>query len=336
MNWFGTRWRVVRMLALMAPLVVATRRSFAGDRDPAAATALFQEGRAALEAKDYATACPKLEESMRLDPHVGTLISLAQCDEGLAKIALARTHWQQAVDLARAYGDSREAFAAEQLARVDLRVPRLTLRRSATAPPEMSVKRDGADVSPSSQDLPLPVEPGSHDITIVAPGYWPRSVTIELAEAESKEVILEPGAPLPSPAHAEPAPAARVETKEPTARPAGLSALRVGAIAVGAGGLVGLGLGSVWGVQAISGKSGRPGVCDGDVCDAQGARVRRDALTAGDESTVAFIIGGALVATGVVLWVLAPSPKQPHTASLRIVPAVGSQSAGVFASGRFE
>jgi hypothetical protein len=273
---------------------------------------------------------------MRLDPHVGTLISLAQCDEGLTKIALARTHWQQAVDLARAYGDSREAFAAEQLARVDRRVPRLTLRRSAAAPPEMGVKRDGADVSASSQDLPLPVEPGSHDITIVAPGYWPRSITIELAEAESKEIILEPGAPLPSQAHDEPAPAARVEIRDRAARPGGLGPLRVGAIAVGAGGVIGLGLGSVWGVQAISGKSGRPGVCNGDVCDAQGARVRRDALTAGDESTVAFIVGGALVATGVVLWVLGPPSNEPRGTALRIAPALGSRAGGVFASGSFE
>ena len=44
-------------------------------RDPAAAEALFRAARSAVERGDYRSACPKFEESHRLDPAVGTLFN---------------------------------------------------------------------------------------------------------------------------------------------------------------------------------------------------------------------------------------------------------------------
>src|SRR5258706_7329882 len=60
-------------------------------RDPAAAEALFRAGRAAADKGDYVTACPKFEESNRLDPELVTAFNLADCDEHVGKVASA---WQ--------------------------------------------------------------------------------------------------------------------------------------------------------------------------------------------------------------------------------------------------
>ena len=73
--------------------------------DVTTAAELFRQGRAALDANDVPTARARLLESARLNPRVGTFISLAQCEETLRLLASARTHWQQAADLARAQAD---------------------------------------------------------------------------------------------------------------------------------------------------------------------------------------------------------------------------------------
>ena len=49
--------------------------------DVARADLAFREGRALLTEGNYDAACPKLEESQRLDPALGTLVNLAVCYE---------------------------------------------------------------------------------------------------------------------------------------------------------------------------------------------------------------------------------------------------------------
>ena len=87
---------MARALVLVA-LLLAAPSVLAQGRDPAAAEALFTEGRKAFDAGDYRIACARFAESQRLDPAVGTLINLAACNEKLDNLALAWETWQQAL-----------------------------------------------------------------------------------------------------------------------------------------------------------------------------------------------------------------------------------------------
>jgi serine/threonine-protein kinase len=77
---------------------------------------------------------------------------------------------------------------------------------------------------------------------------------------------------------------------------------------VGGAGIIGLGIGTAWGAQAINAKSA-PG-CQNGVCSTNAAaQVQRDGYDAGNRATVAFLAGGALLAGGVALWLTAPSGR---------------------------
>src|SRR5688572_17830814 len=57
--------------------------------DSATARALFAEGRKLMGEKKYEDACPKFEESLRLDHGMGTQFNLAFCWEQLGRTASA-------------------------------------------------------------------------------------------------------------------------------------------------------------------------------------------------------------------------------------------------------
>ncbi len=72
------------LLAIAAGLGASAQPALA-QSDSAAARALFAEGRSLMEDERYAEACPKLEESLRLDHGMGTQFNLAHCWEKLGR-----------------------------------------------------------------------------------------------------------------------------------------------------------------------------------------------------------------------------------------------------------
>ena len=74
-------------------------------------------------------------------------------------------------------------------------------------------------------------------------------------------------------------------------------------------GLVGVGVGLVFGGMALSknGASNEPGGCDAaNRCTAEGRTLRDDAISLAGVSTATTIIGGVLLAGGLVTYFLAP------------------------------
>lgn len=322
--------RSVLAVSFAAASIFVASPALAQSSGSAEAEELFKQGRAALEAKDYVTACTKLAESNRLERAVGTLISLAQCEEAQGKLASARQHWQEAADFADALQDrlQRGPAARQKFTDLDKRVPRLTVKRAPAAPPGTTVKRDEVVLTSASFGSPLPVDPGKHVLVVSAEQHEPRSFEVTLAEGESKEIEVEPGAELPPP------PPPITERVTPAATNDGAS-MRTAAYVVGGAGIVGLGIGTIFGLQASSKWSSAKDGCKIDACGpgSQAQSDKDDAASAGTISTIAFVVGGAALATGVVLLVVSPpsSTTGSSSAGVRVVPGLG----GLSAVGRF-
>jgi hypothetical protein len=95
-------------------------------------------------------------------------------------------------------------------------------------------------------------------------------------------------------------------------------------------GVVGMGIGSYFGLRAMSKKNdyGKHVGADGACLDRECETLSREAHSAGNASTIGFVAGGALVATGVVLWLTAPSGKGKE-ARPGVLPVAGPRSAGL-------
>jgi len=287
------------MIVLLASSTVASAQSID-------ATELFKQGREMMQRGDVAGACPKFAESARLDAKVGTLLNLGDCEEKLGRIASARQSVQRAIDLGRAQNDERVALAEQRFAMLDKRVPRLTIRLAAAAPNGATVARDGVQLGEASLGAALPVEPGKHQVMVSAPKHAERGFDVSLSESESYTLEVDVGDALPD---ATPLP---VHQTLPAAHEHGASPLKTIGFVTGGAGLAALVAGAVTGLVAVTTNADSRSKCDPPAyttCDPSGVGQRNQARTEGDVSTVLFVTGAVLLATGLVLVIVAPKPR---------------------------
>jgi hypothetical protein len=103
------------------------------------------------------------------------------------------------------------------------------------------------------------------------------------------------------------------------------SGLKVAALVTGGAGVVGLGVGAVFGAMSLSKHNEAAQECPGRTCPSMtGSKAWSDAVSLGNVSTVAFVAGGAVLAAGVVLWFVAPRPTENGGASAQL--SVGPSS----------
>jgi hypothetical protein len=285
-------------LFIVAFLIAWPSMAGAQASDPAAGEALFREGRAAADAGNYAKACEKFHESHRLDPAPGTVLNIADCEEKLGHIATAWTLYQEVMQKFPAR-DERYTIAQERVAALEPRVPKLAIRLAANAPANSVVRRDGVELKSASLDTPLPVDPGKHEIVVEAPGRAKSSVTIELAEGDTKRVSVSPGAVVSTP------------EKVPGKKTGGSGGKTAGYV-LGGIGIVGVGVGAVTGLMVLSKKSTVDDNCDPKtkLCNQTGKDAADSGKTLGTISGASFILGAVALGAGAYL-VLSSKEKEP-------------------------
>jgi hypothetical protein len=141
----------------------------------------------------------------------------------------------------------------------------------------------------------------------------------ELAPAAAAPLVASPSSTSPSSPGAPPA--------APGAEPAPDS--KVLAYVVGGVGVVGIGVGTVFGLQTFSKKSQRDEVCHDGLCDTQaGLDYDKEARTAATISTVGFGVGLVGLGVGAYLF-FRPSSSGVARQAWWIAPAVGARSEGI-------
>jgi hypothetical protein len=137
--------------------------------DKASAQALFDEAKDLAASDNWAQACPKLEESQRLDPHMVTLFRLADCYEHVGRTASASVLFKEAASLARDAGaKAREKAASARAAALEPSLTRLAI--AVPDIPGIRVTRDDVEIGRQQWGLKVPVDPGPHTVVASAPG----------------------------------------------------------------------------------------------------------------------------------------------------------------------
>jgi hypothetical protein len=209
----------------------------------------------------------------------------------------------------------------------------------------VQVTLDGQPFTDKLDGKALPADPGVHTFTFTIAGVPPVTRTLVLKEGEKERrerIVLGPPAAAPSPSTATVlagAPAVPPSEVSPPASPSGLGAQRLLGLVAGGAGVVGIGVGAVFGLMASSAWNGAKSACGGDTsrCADVGTATsdRSNTVTDGTISTVAFVAGAALVAGGAVLYFTGRPSEPPPTASVAVAPVAAPGQGGLALVGRF-
>jgi hypothetical protein len=301
----------VFLLACPLGLLDGARVAHAQGNDQA--QTLFDDAKRLALANQYAKACPLLEESLRLDPGLGTMFNLADCYEHVGRMAAALRLFRRVEAEAHASVQAdRENRAHDRAVALDGKVAHLVVDVPNDARvADLRVIRDGEPMASTIWGTALPIDVGEHEIRAEAPGREPWRTVITVKDNGTASSITVPV--LAADRGAKPAVVADRPPPTPhEAPPSAGSGQRTVALVVGGVGLAGLGTGGVFGALSLAKHVECEGGCRGAARDRQSA-----AYVFGNISSVAFSVGAAALVASVVLWFTAPSAHACQAAFAR-------------------
>lgn len=256
------------------------------------AETLFKEAKELLKRGKVPEACRKLEESHRMEPVPGTLLELALCHEKEGKTATAWGELEASLEATKKDKHrEREKVARKHLEALAPKLPRFVVTVPAEAQvPGLAVEMDGAPLERGAWGTAIPIDPGEHRAVARAPKHerWEAKLTAEEGKVATLlvpklEKVQEPKPP------------------EPTGqwkKPVGYAALGVSAVL--------LGLGTVFGVRALSFGSDTAAGCQNGVCNAAGWEALQSGRTSATAANVLFPLGVAAAGAGAFFLITAP------------------------------
>ena len=307
---------------------------------------LFQAGLEAMKKNDYDTACEAFAGSNRADPSPGTQINLAICLEKQKKWASAWAYYRSAASLAEQRGQSeRVVLATKEADRVKPQIHYVVIAVKPPIPEGLVVKKDGEEVTTllGNKEVPLPFDPGEHQIEVTAKGKRPFSTKIKTVDSPGTERFdvppLEAAPETPGGGPGTPGGPVVVTSDGSGQRTVGIVVGGAGILA----GLAGLGVYILASNEASKGQELREEAKAardaGEVDKAKNADLAADTrFDARDNNLLIAIICGAggavLIGVGAVLYFTAPKGAAT-TGKPQLLPAIGPNYAGLGLGGRF-
>ncbi len=308
---------------------------------------LVEEGRALGQQGRWGDALARFQRARELShkvtPQLEFYIGYAEGRAG--KLVAADVDLRRAIELARAAGNEQVARAAQaELPELEARTPSVVIAVSGGAQ-AAGLQIDGETIGVAALGSPIPLDPGTHSVVV---RFASGSVTkqVDLAERQHATVPVEapppgasaaagqPSAPAPASAPASPAAAAPAHEQPGTS---GRGVLGLVVTGVGGAALV---AGGVFYLLARSAIGPVTSACPSSPCSIpNGSPLPGDYQDAQQKQTTAIVLaiaGGAVAATGLVLFATAPSggEAQPATA-VRLAPWIAMGAGGASVSGSF-
>ncbi len=320
------------MRALHAPLALAALLAISSPalaapsaKDRADARALVADARRAIKDKRWPQAVLALKKAAKLDPSPALAMELAGAQIGGGKlIAAGKTLAPLAASTegAPAARKAREA-AKKLLAELQPRIPTVKVRVTGAPAARVTTLVDAVEVEGEGGGArEISLDPGDHTVGATADGFVAVEKEVHVGEGEHEQITLR---------------LARIAPAGATAAGGGGDTRKTGSRVPGAvvtslGG-AGLIVGGVFGALAFSATSSAKAYCTGNVCSSLAGDDLARSKTYGNVSTAAFIGGGALALTGIVLLVAAPGGKPDGTSddgsrSARVSPWIAPGAAG--------
>lgn len=297
----------------------ASAQEDASAADMGAARALGQEGVKLADAGNCQEAVDKLGRAEKIFHAPTTLARLGECQVQLGKLVegtenLNRVSRENLGASAPAAFREAQERARKVLAEAKPKIAKLKIAVAAPANAQLVVKIDGENVPVANLNTNRPTDPGEHLVEASAPGFKTANVKVKLGEGAQDSVALtlevDPSALKPVVAEAAPVVVgAPAEQPRPRSKVPAFAALGVG--------VVGLGIGTVFGVLALGKKSDLDDNCKNKVCGIAQQDSIDSGKTLGAVSTVGFAVGIVGIGVGTVLLLTGGSSAPAGAAAQR-------------------
>lgn len=324
------RAAVVTLVA--ASLALPANAGEISDLDRDRAGLLMDHAQELIEAGRYAEAVDAIRQADAIVGVPTTRMALAKALVQVGSLVEAR---EIALEVARSPAEPGEPppFARARKEARDLavelgsRIPRVAIAIDGLPPGvQPDVTMDGRTLSAEDLAAPLAVDPGTHEVRVVAPGYRDEQSTVTAREWEQTRVRIlmrseATGTPGPRPQQV---PKSATEPAEASSVP-GLAYVGFGV------GAVGLTVGTVTGVWALSKSNQLEEDCGGQVCTPAYEDDLDSTRRMSWISNVAFGVGlvGTAVGIGALLADDGSSPADASDRDAQLTPVVGPAHLGV-------
>lgn len=268
-------------------------------------------GREAFNAGDYETALALFRRAYTLYPAPTVVLYEARTLDKMGLMLEAVEAYMRTTQIAVS-SDAPEQFAeAVAAARQEeralrARVPTLTLRVDGVSSndPNLKISVNGRAIGAAQIGQAQRLNPGTYRISGSISAERSDQANLVLSESQNAAVVLHLAAPSPTPP-----PPVISHGVEPLDEAAfSQNSMRTYAYVAGGIGLAGIGAGLVTGLMSTSKHSEAEQGCPDDTCPPEGAgnQAVQDFRSMRTVSTICYGVGAAGLATGVVLWLLAP------------------------------